>query len=101
MTGPTVKRVMDEMELEDELFRMAGADAYRRSIMHVIQGFERTQVIAWFLAQHPPLQRYVNDHIANGTCAAAVAELRSRRRGERQETEGVVTIFPGPKGKSA
>jgi hypothetical protein len=76
-TVGSFNRVREERELADEIFILAGADAYRRNIMHLLQGLPRAKVIDWYYSEYPEIQRYVERHIEAGTCAVAVVELRS------------------------
>jgi hypothetical protein len=70
-------RVREERELADEIWGLAGADAYRRNISHILVGLSRAQIIDWYYSEYPEKQRYAERHIAAGTCADAVTELRS------------------------
>jgi hypothetical protein len=81
MTKPktvgSFNRVQEERELADEIYIQAGRDAYRRNLMHLLQGLSRAQVLDWYYAEYPEMQRYVVRHIEAGTCMDAVRELQS------------------------
>jgi hypothetical protein len=81
MTNPktvgSFNRVREERELADEIFTLAGGDAYRRNLMHLVQGLPRAQVLDWYYSEYPEMRRYVEQHIEAGTCMDAVRELQS------------------------
>lgn len=47
--------------------------------MHLVQGRSRSEVIGWYFGEYPEIRRFVDRHIEAGSCAEAVAELRSAR----------------------
>jgi hypothetical protein len=76
-TVGSFNRVREERELADEIFILAGADAYRRNLVHLLVGLPRAKVLDWYYSEYPEIQRYVERHIEAGICVAAVHELRS------------------------
>jgi hypothetical protein len=88
-------RAQDERQLMDEIWLLAGSEAYsakdaaRR--LQEMTGQSRLQVIEAYFAANPEVKRWVDRNIAAGTCAAAVSELRERKerfREWRQEEVG-------------
>jgi hypothetical protein len=72
-------RAKDERELMDEIYLLAGSEAYRGHRMHAIVGRSRPEVIAWYFAENPEIKRWVDHSIEAGTCADASAELRAKK----------------------
>jgi hypothetical protein len=90
-------QVLDERKLMEEIWFLAGDDAYHRSLMHLLQGLSRNDVIEWYFKEFPEMRRFVDRHIEAGTCAAAVTELRIRQeevRQRRQEQRGATKPTP-------
>jgi hypothetical protein len=81
-------RAQDERELRYEIWLLAVQEAYvakdgvRR--MQEMQGKSELQLVEYYLAANPEIQRWVNRNIELGTCAAAVAELRDKKERFRQ-----------------
>jgi hypothetical protein len=76
-------RAKDERELMDEIYLLAGSEAYRGQRMHAIVGRSRPEVIARYYAENPEIERWVDRNIEAGTCADAIAELQAKKA-ERQ-----------------
>jgi hypothetical protein len=72
-------RAKDERELMDEIYLLAGSEAYRGQRMHAIVGRSRPEVIAWYFAENPEIKRWVDHSIEAGTCADASAGLRAKK----------------------
>ena len=72
-------RAKDERELMDEIWLLAGSEAYRAHRMHAIMGRSRPEVMAWYFAENPEIKRWVDHSIEAGTCADAIAELRAKK----------------------
>jgi hypothetical protein len=81
-------RAQDERQLMDEIWLLAGSEAYgakdgeRRLQEMSVQS--RIQVIDGYLAMNPEIKRWVDRNVEAGTCAAAVAELREKKERLRQ-----------------
>jgi hypothetical protein len=85
MAKPTsLDRARDEIKLMNEIYLIAGIDAYRRHLMHIVAGLSNEDVVEWYFKEHPHMRRYVDRHIEAGTCAAAVVELQKEREQERR-----------------
>ena len=93
-------RVQDERELMDEIWLLAGSEAYRGNRMHAIEGRSRLEVIAWYFAENPEFKHWVDHSIEAGTCADAIAELRAKkeefRRRLQEQREELPTREPNP-----
>ena len=76
-------RAQDEWELRHEIWLLAGEEAYRAKDggrrLQELQVPE-VQAVENYLAENPEMRRWVECNIKAGTCAAAVAELRNKRR---------------------
>ena len=91
-------RAKDERELMDEIWLLAGSEAYRGNRMRAIVGRSRLEVIAWYFAENPEFERWVDRSIEAGTCADAIVELRAKKE-ERQlheQREDLPTREPNP-----
>jgi hypothetical protein len=101
MTKPnSFDRAKDERELMDEIWLQAGREASRVHRIHEIVGRSRLDVIAWYFAENPEYERWVDRNIEAGTCADAVAELRVKneefRRLLQEQREDLPTREPNP-----
>jgi hypothetical protein len=94
-SDPSFGRAQDERQLMDEIWLLAGSEAYgakdaaRR--LQEMTGQSRLQVIEAYFAANPEVKRWVDRNIEAGTCAAAVSELREKKerfREWRQERRG-------------
>jgi len=111
MTKPkdtySLERVRDETALIDEIWFTALDAAYSRHLTHLVQCPSRDGVIAWYFKEYPGMKRFVDKHIEDGTCAAAVAELRAgleelrqtrqKQNEEQQKEQQVVPSSPSRK----
>jgi hypothetical protein len=81
-------RAQDERELMDEIWLLAGSEAYsakdgaRR--MGELVGRSRLDVIETYFAANPEVRRWVDRNIEAGTCGAAVSELREKKQHFKQ-----------------
>lgn len=74
-----LERAGDEASLINEIWLIAGIDAFQRNLMHQVTGRPASEVVDWYLSEHSHMRRFVDRHIEAGTCAEAIAELRSER----------------------
>ena len=89
-------RAKDERELMDEIYRLAGSEAYRGHRMYEIVGRSRREVIAWYFAENPEFERWVDRSIEAGTCADAIVELRAKKEEFRRSLHEQREDLPRP-----
>jgi hypothetical protein len=89
-------RAKDERELMDEIWLLAGSEAYRGHRMRALVGRSQPEVIAWHFAENPEFNRWVDRNIEAGTCADATAELRAKNEEFRRWLQEQREDLPRP-----
>lgn len=95
---PALRRAQEEQMLADEIWRLALSEAYAARNLawfRTVGGRERHEIIADFYRRHPPMQRFVAQHIANGTCADGVRAIQDERA-RRRNGEEADLVTPKP-----
>ena len=91
-------RAQDERQLMDEIWLLAGSEAYRAKDaarrLQEMTAQSRLRVMEAYFAANPEVKRWVDRNIEAGTCAAAVSELREKKEEWRQEQRGEAVQRP-------
>ena len=94
-------RAQDERQLMDEIWLLAGSEAYgakdavRR--LQEMTGQSRLQVLEAYFAANPEMKRWVDRNIEAGTCASAVSELRERKERFRERRQDQIGKAASPR----
>jgi hypothetical protein len=73
-------RAKDERELMDEIYLLVGSEAYQSNRMHAIVGRSRPEVIAWYYAENPEFNRWVDRNIGQARVPMLPPSCGPRRR---------------------
>ncbi len=87
-----LRRAQEEALLDDQIWLLAQSEAYGAGNEGWFQNAlsqTKAQIVAGYLKDHPPIARFVADHMAAGTCADAVRVLEEERRHRKTGPGGV------------
>ena len=86
-----LRRVQEEEALRDQIWQLALAEAYgnnNQAWFQKMAGCTKPEIIGDYLQRHPSMARFLESHVATGTCGDALGALEAERVRRRNDRNG-------------